>query len=110
MTIKPLVNLLNIEKKKDEQKLITEEVNDTVLDHIMSGVDVISGKRGKQYFQVSESILLQFKLNPIFIVPFFLPILQNWLEHIDENYLKPIFCNPNTENAMVSLFEDLALS
>jgi len=85
MTIKPLVNLLNIEKKKDEQKLITEEVNDTVLDHIMSGVDVISGKRGKQYF-------------------------QNWLEHIDENYLKPIFCNPNTENAMVSLFEDLALS
>ena len=63
MTIKPLVNLLNIEKKKDEQKLITEEVNDTVLDHIMSGVDVISGKRGKQYFQVSESILLQFDLS-----------------------------------------------
>ena len=48
MTIKPLVNLLNIEKKKDDQKLITEEVNDTVLEHIMSGVDVISGKRGKR--------------------------------------------------------------
>ena len=57
MTIKPLVNLLNIEKKKDEQKLITEEVNDTVLDHIMSGVDVISGKRGKQYFQVRKTSL-----------------------------------------------------
>ena len=66
MTIKPLVNLLNIEKKKDEQKLITEEVNDTVLDHIMSGVDVISGKRGKQYFQVSESILVQFKIKILF--------------------------------------------
>lgn len=71
MTIKPLVNLLNIEKKKDEQKLITEEVNDTVLDHIMSGVDVISGKRGKQYFQVSESILLQFKLKSYFHCTYF---------------------------------------
>ena len=111
MTIKPLVNLLNIEKKKDEQKLITEEVNDTVLDHIMSGVDVISGKRGKQYFQVSESIFVHFVIKILFsIYLFFFFTLQNWLEHIDENYLKPIFCNPNTENAMVSLFEDLALS
>ena len=58
--------MLNIEKKKDEQKLITEEVNDTVLDHIMSGVDVISGKRGKQYFQVSESVLLQFIIKILF--------------------------------------------
>ena len=51
----------------------------------MSGVDVISGKRGKQY-------------------------LQNYLEYIDEKYLKKIFCNPNTENDMVRLFEKLALS
>ena len=51
-TIKFLVNLLNIDKKKDEVRLISEEVNDTVIEHIMSGVDVISGKRGKQYFQV----------------------------------------------------------
>ena len=85
ITIKPLVNLLNIEKKKDDQKLITEELNDNVLEHIMSGVDVISGKRGKQY-------------------------LQNYLEYIDEKYLKKIFCNPNTENDMVRLFEKLALS
>ena len=71
MTIKPLVNLLNIEKKKDEQKLITEEVNDTVLDHIMSGVDVISGKRGKQYFQVSESTLYNSKLKFSFHYTYF---------------------------------------
>ena len=51
-TIKFLVNLLNIEKKKEEQKLISEEVNDNVIDHIMSGIDLISGKRGKQYLQV----------------------------------------------------------
>lgn len=54
-TIKFLVNLLNIDKiKEGEQKLISEEVNDSVIEHIMSGVDVISGKRGKQYFQVQH--------------------------------------------------------
>ena len=47
-----MVELLNIEKKKDEQKLIAEEVNDNVTDHLMSGVDVIAGNRGKQMISV----------------------------------------------------------
>ncbi len=56
-TIKFLVNLLDIDKKKDEQRLITDEVNETVIEHIMSGIDVISGKRGKQYLVVSLKFL-----------------------------------------------------
>ena len=54
-TIKFLVNLLDIDKKKEEQKLISDEVNDTVIEHIMAGIDVISGKLGKQYLTVSST-------------------------------------------------------
>ena len=56
-TIKYLVDLLNIDKKKEEGNSISEEVNDNVMEHIMSGIDVISGKRGKQYFQVCTQII-----------------------------------------------------
>ena len=56
-TIKYLVDLLNIDKKKEEGNTISEEVNDNVMEHIMSGIDVISGKRGKQYFQVCTQII-----------------------------------------------------
>ena len=40
------MNLLKIDKKKDGQKYITHEVNDTVIEHIMEGIDFISGKYG----------------------------------------------------------------
>ena len=56
-TIKYLVDLLNIDKKKEEGNSISEEVNDNIMEHIMSGIDVISGKRGKQYFQVCTQII-----------------------------------------------------
>ena len=52
-TIKFLVNLLKIDKKKDDAKKITEEVNDNIIEHIMSGIDLISGRRGNKYFHVS---------------------------------------------------------
>ena len=54
MTIKFLVNLLNIEKKKDGTRLISEVMNDTVLEHIVSGIDAVSGHRGRQYWQVNK--------------------------------------------------------
>ena len=54
MTIKFLVNLLNIEKKKDGTRMISEVMNETVIEHIVSGVDAISGKRGRQYWQVQS--------------------------------------------------------
>lgn len=52
-TIKFLVNLLDIDKKDESQRLIAEEVNDTVMEHLMAGIEIISGKRGSQYFGVS---------------------------------------------------------
>ena len=84
MTIQFLVNLLNIDKKKDEQRLITEEVNDTLIEHVVSGVDIISGKRGKRF--------------------------QALLEYYDENYLKKLFSTKKPENDLTRLFEKLALS
>jgi len=45
---------LDIDKAKASQRLIAEEVNDTVIDHLMAGIEVISGKRGSQYFGVSK--------------------------------------------------------
>ena len=51
-TIKFLVNLLDIDKAKESQRLIAEEVHDTVAEHVMAGIEVISGKRGSQYFGV----------------------------------------------------------
>ena len=79
-----MVNLLKIDKKKSEEKLIAEEVNDNVIDHIMDGVDIIAGKKGS--------------------------LVWNYLEHIDENYLKRFFCIKNPENEMLKTFEKLALS
>ena len=55
-TIKFLVNLLDIDKAKDEQRMISEEVNDNVIEHLMAGIEIISGKRGSQYFGVSTFI------------------------------------------------------
>ena len=55
MTIKFLVNLLRIDRKKDEQKRIAEEVNDNLIEHIMSGINLISGQKGRIYLHVSET-------------------------------------------------------
>ena len=55
-TIKFLVDLLGIDRKSDVERLISEEVNDTVMEHMMAGIEIISGKRGHQYIGVSPSI------------------------------------------------------
>lgn len=49
------MDLLNIDKKKEEQKLIAEEVNDNLIEHIVSGIDIISGQKGRYYLQVRIS-------------------------------------------------------
>ena len=59
-TIKWFVNLLKIDKKKDGQKYITHEVNDTVIEHIMEGIDFISGKYGNNYLYVRKSSKINF--------------------------------------------------
>ena len=62
------MNLLKIDKKKDGQKYISHEVNDTVIEHIMEGIDFISGKYGNYYLHVRIRLILYF-------------ILHNYLYH-----------------------------
>ena len=50
-TIKPLVNLLNVDKATDEQKSLMEELNDTVLADLLPGIEIIIGRSGKHYFR-----------------------------------------------------------
>ena len=54
-TIKFLVDLLGIDRKSEIERLICEEVNDSVMDYMMAGIEIISGKRGHQYFGVKSS-------------------------------------------------------
>ena len=57
-TIKFLVNLLDIDKAKSDTKLISEEVNETVMEHILAGIEIISGRaRGSHYLNVSSLLL-----------------------------------------------------
>ncbi len=85
-TIKFLVNLLDIDKKKEsEQRMISEEVNDTVIEHTMAGIEIISGKRGSQYFGRA-------------------------LERFDDKYLMKWFCKHERDNDLTKLFEELAIS
>ncbi|TRY63115.1 hypothetical protein TCAL_08230 [Tigriopus californicus] len=81
-TIKFLVNLLEIDKASDDQKKISEEVNDNVMEHLMAGIEIISGRRGSQY-------------------------LGQLLERFDEKYLKRWLCR-QWESDLQRLFEELA--
>ena len=97
------MNLLDIDKAKDEQRLISEEVNDTVMEHVMAGIEIISGKRGSQYFGVS-TIELYFTIcqqNVSF---------QQLLERIDEKYIMRWLCKESRNNDFLKVFEELALT
>ena len=48
-TIKPLVNLLNVDKASEEQKSLLEELNDQVMANLMPGLEMIIGRNGKHY-------------------------------------------------------------
>ena len=49
-TIKPLVDILNVDKAKDEQPTLMEELHSEFLENLMPGIEVIIGKNGKHYF------------------------------------------------------------
>ena len=82
-TIKWLVNKLKIEKESDKASLMVE-TNNRLFDHIMSGIESVSGKCGQYYYQ------------DVFM-------------RLDETYLKKIFCAPEaeTERDMLSLLSSL---
>ena len=49
-TIKPLVDILNVDKAKEEQPTLMEELHSEFLENLMPGIEVIIGKNGKHYF------------------------------------------------------------
>ncbi|XP_045619242.1 probable Na(+)/H(+) antiporter nhx-9 isoform X2 [Procambarus clarkii] len=85
MTIKPLVNLLQIQKKKSGKKNLSEEINDTTMDHIMAGVEEILGQHGDFY-------------------------LRELMVHYNDKYLKKWFLRPTCETKLQRLFEKIAIS
>jgi hypothetical protein len=54
-TIKSFVKLLDITLADSDSESLTEEINNKLFDHIMSGVEIISGKHGHFYVNVSEA-------------------------------------------------------
>jgi hypothetical protein len=55
-TIKSLVNLLHITRAAvDEEPTLSEEINTKLFEHVMAGVEIISGKLGHFYWQVRSN-------------------------------------------------------
>ena len=83
-TIKPLVNLLNVDKAKDEQKTLMEELNDYVLDDLMPGLEIILGHNGRHYFKAL-------------------------LNDLDEKFMMKWFTRSDFASDMTKIYENLAL-
>lgn len=85
MTIKPLVNLLQIQKRRVGRNNLNEEINGTAMDHIMAGVEEILGQHGDFY-------------------------LRELMIHYNDKYLKKWFLRPSCETKLQRLFEKIAIS
>ena len=83
-TIKFIVNFLNIERKSDANVTLTEEINKKVFEHVMAGIEIISGKRGHFY-------------------------AQNLFQHYDRKYLKKWFCVKDYDRNMKKIYEEISL-
>ena len=83
-TIKWLVNVLNIEKSSDGEPSLMVEMNDKLFDHIMAGVESISGKHGQYYF-------------------------QDLFNRVDEKILMKIFCSSDAEHDMVRMYDEVIM-
>ena len=83
-TIKFIVNFLNIDKKTDDNVTLSEEINKKVFEHVMAGIEVISGKRGHFY-------------------------AQNLFQHYDRKFFKAWFCVNNYDMNMKKIYEEISL-
>ena len=81
-TIKWIVNKLKIEKDEDTGSCLMVETNNKLFDHIMLGVETISGKCGQYYY-------------------------QDVFARLDEKYLQKIFCSADAEHDMLSLLSSV---
>jgi len=84
-TIKFIVDYLHIDRSKNAKKSLCEEINGKLFEHIMTGIEVISGKHGQFY-------------------------ARNRFNHYDKKYLKRWFCVPNYEHKMQKVYEEISLS
>merc|ERR550517_1713448 len=76
---------LHIDRDKNAKKSLCEEINSKLFEHIMTGIEVISGKHGQFY-------------------------ARNRFNHYDKKYLKKWFCVPNYEQHMQKVYEEISLS
>ena len=83
-SIKFFVNFLNIDKKVEDNVSLAEEINKKVFEHVMAGIEVISGKHGHFY-------------------------VENVFNHYDKNYLKKWFCVKEYDNKMKKVYEEVSL-
>ena len=83
-TIKPLVDLLNVDKAKEEQKNLMEELNDQVFASLMPGIENIIGHTGKHYVRAC-------------------------LSDFDEKFMMKWFTRGDYLSDMAKLYETLAL-
>uniref|UniRef100_T1JLY6 Cation/H+ exchanger transmembrane domain-containing protein n=1 Tax=Strigamia maritima TaxID=126957 RepID=T1JLY6_STRMM len=51
-TIKPLVKWLEIQSHKEEHLSLTSEINGTLIDQVMAGIEEIAGERGENYIKL----------------------------------------------------------
>ncbi|XP_068238479.1 probable Na(+)/H(+) antiporter nhx-9 [Palaemon carinicauda] len=84
-TIKPLVNFLQIQRKRSDRKNLNEEINDTAMDHIMAGVEEVLGQHGDFY-------------------------LRALMIYYNDKYLKKWLVSPSCESKLQRLFEKIAIS
>ena len=83
-TIKWIVNFLGIEKSSSGDLSLMSEMNDKLFEHIMAGVESVSGKHGQYYFQ------------------------DLW-NRMDEKYLTKIFVSPDADHDMVRIYDEVSI-
>ena len=83
-TIKWIVNFLGIEKSSGGDLSLMSEMNDKLFEHIMAGVESVSGKHGQYYFQ------------------------DLW-NRIDEKYLTKIFVSRDADHEMVRIYDEVSI-
>ena len=72
----------------------------------MAGIEIISGKRGKQYIGVSKYVHMHNEpRTSMYPCP-----LQRMMEHFDEKYFQRWFCRPTRRSHLTEVFEELAMT
>ena len=83
-SIKFFVNFLNIDRKGEDNVTLTEEINKKVFEHVMAGIEIISGKHGHFY-------------------------AQNFFNYYDKKYLKKWFCVKDYDHKMKKIYEEISI-